>query len=107
MFGVINSIVRSSASARESVLSYFAHILRLNEKRAQMQVDPQTVACEGFMHNLAAILLNLCDPFMDVKASKVKKKPRKKRDRNFMGIIYILNLSGRVTFLMSVCTFIY
>lgn len=71
MFGVINNIIRSGPAAREAVLSYFAHILRLNEKRAQMQVDPQTVASEGFMQNIAVILLNFCDPFMDVKASKV------------------------------------
>ncbi|KAI8149698.1 ubiquitin elongating factor core-domain-containing protein [Fennellomyces sp. T-0311] len=73
MFGVINNIVRSSPASRESVLAYFAHILRLNEKRAQMQVDPQTVASEGFMHNITAVLLDLCDPFMDVKASKIDK----------------------------------
>lgn len=71
MFGVINNIVRSSPQAREAVLSYFAHILQLNVKRAQMQVDPLTVASEGFMHNIAAILLSFCEPFMDVKASKV------------------------------------
>ncbi|KAI9269014.1 ubiquitin elongating factor core-domain-containing protein [Phascolomyces articulosus] len=73
MFGIINSIIRSNPVARESVLAYFAHILRLNVKRAQIQVDPQTVASEGFMHNIAAILLELCNPFMDVKASKIDK----------------------------------
>ncbi|CDH50642.1 ubiquitin conjugation factor e4 [Lichtheimia corymbifera JMRC:FSU:9682] len=73
MFGVINNIVRSSPQAREAVLSYFAHILQLNVKRAQMQVDPLTVASEGFMHNIAAILLSFCEPFMDVKASKIDK----------------------------------
>lgn len=75
MFGVINNIVRSSPQAREAVLSYFAHILQLNVKRAQMQVDPLTVASEGFMHNIAAILLSFCEPFMDVKASKVECLP--------------------------------
>ena len=82
MFTIINNIVRSGPAARESVLAYFAHILRLNEKRAQMQVDPQTVASEGFMHNIAAVLLDLCDPFMDVKASKVYIKVVKERMRN-------------------------
>lgn len=72
MFGIINNIVRSSPQAREAILSYFAHILQLNVKRAQMQVDPLTVASEGFMHNIAAILLSFCEPFMDVKASKVR-----------------------------------
>lgn len=74
MFGVINNIIRSGPAAREAVLSYFAHILHLNEKRAQMQVDPQTVASEGFMQNIAVILLKFCDPFLDVKASKVDNR---------------------------------
>lgn len=73
MFGITNAIVRSSPAARDALLAYFAHILRLNAKRAQMQVDPQTVASEGFMHNISAVLLDLCDPFMDVKATKIDK----------------------------------
>ncbi|KAI8381300.1 ubiquitin elongating factor core-domain-containing protein [Radiomyces spectabilis] len=73
LFGMTNNIVRSSPKAREHMLSYFAHILRLNDKRAQMQVDPTTVASDGFMHNITAVLLDFCEPFLDVRASKIDK----------------------------------
>lgn len=73
MFNISNSIVRSNAQARDKLLDYFGHIIKLNEKRAQMQVDVQQVSSDGFMHNIAAVLLMFCDPFMDVRASKIDK----------------------------------
>lgn len=73
MFGICNSIVRANPTARNTLLDYFSHIIRLNEKRAQMQVDPQTVSSDGFMHNIAAVMLQFCDPFMDIRASKIDK----------------------------------
>ncbi|KAG0172642.1 hypothetical protein DFQ30_009975 [Apophysomyces sp. BC1015] len=73
IFSVCNSIVRANATARESLLAYFTHIIRLNEKRAQMQVDIESVATEGFMHNISVILLTFCDPFLDIRASKIDK----------------------------------
>ncbi|KAL0082191.1 ubiquitin elongating factor core-domain-containing protein [Phycomyces blakesleeanus] len=73
LFGISSSIVRASTTSREGLLVYFSHIIRLNQKRAQIQVDPQTVATDGFMHNLAAIMLAFSDPFLDVGASKVDK----------------------------------
>ncbi|KAI9321206.1 ubiquitin elongating factor core-domain-containing protein [Dichotomocladium elegans] len=73
MFGVLNNIVRSSPEARKSTLAYFGHVLRLNVKRGQMQVDPQTVSSEGFMQNISAILISFSGPFLDVKASKIDK----------------------------------
>lgn len=36
-----------------------------------MQVDPRTVATGGFMRNVCAVLLNFCEPFLDIRASKV------------------------------------
>ncbi|KAI8084119.1 ubiquitin elongating factor core-domain-containing protein [Gilbertella persicaria] len=73
MFGICNSIVRADAGSRNQLLSYFGHIIKLNEKRAQMQVDTQTVSSDGFMQNIAAVLLTFCDPFLDVRASKIDK----------------------------------
>ncbi|KAI9019583.1 ubiquitin elongating factor core-domain-containing protein [Phycomyces nitens] len=73
LFSVSSCLVRASATSREGLLAYFSHVLRLNQKRAQIQVDPQTVATDGFMHNVAAIMLTFCDPFLDVGASKVDK----------------------------------
>lgn len=73
MFAICNSIVRASPVSRNQLLDYFAHTIRLNEKRAQMQVDTQAVSSDGFMHNIAAILLMFCDPFLDIRASKIDK----------------------------------
>ncbi|KAI8982485.1 ubiquitin elongating factor core-domain-containing protein [Mycotypha africana] len=73
MFSICNSIVRSDPTARNRLLNYFSHIISLNEKRAQIQVDPDTVSSDGFMHNTAAVLLQFCDPFLDIKASKIDK----------------------------------
>jgi ubiquitin conjugation factor E4 B len=73
MFGISNSIVRASTEARNRLLEYFGHVIKLNEKRAQMQVDIQTVSSDGFMHNIAAVLLMFCDPFLDVRATKIDK----------------------------------
>jgi ubiquitin conjugation factor E4 B len=73
MFGISNSIVRANADARNRLLQYFGHVIKLNEKRAQMQVDIQTVSSDGFMHNIAAVLLMFCDPFLDIRASKIDK----------------------------------
>ncbi|KAI8332411.1 ubiquitin elongating factor core-domain-containing protein [Chlamydoabsidia padenii] len=73
LFTICNSIIRSGAEPREHLLAYFAHILKLNEKRAQMQVDPRTVASGGFMRNVCATLLNFCEPFLDIRASKIDK----------------------------------
>ncbi|CAO3618750.1 unnamed protein product [Cunninghamella echinulata] len=73
LFAICNSIVRSGTSSRDKLLTYFGHIIKLNEKRAQMQVDPRTVASEGFMHNITAILLLFCEPFMDIRATKIDK----------------------------------
>lgn len=73
MFGICNSVIRADPSARDQLLEYFAHIIRLNEKRAQMQVDTATVSSDGFMHNIAAVLLMFCNPFLDIRASKIDK----------------------------------
>ncbi|KAI7901309.1 ubiquitin elongating factor core-domain-containing protein [Cokeromyces recurvatus] len=73
MFSICNSIVRANAESRNQLLEYFGHIVRLNEKRAQIQVDPQTISSDGFMHNIAAVLLAFCDPFLDIRASKIDK----------------------------------
>ena len=36
-----------------------------------MQVDPTTVASDGFMINIQSILLSFAEPFMDATYSKV------------------------------------
>ncbi|CAG8708529.1 9385_t:CDS:10, partial [Acaulospora morrowiae] len=58
---------------KEGVLGYFATVIKLNEKRAQIQVDPLQVGTDGFLMNLTKVLLTLADPFMDVHCSKIDR----------------------------------
>ncbi|CAG8676292.1 43969_t:CDS:10 [Gigaspora margarita] len=73
VFKIFNNIVRSSPSAREAVLSYFAEAIKLNERRAQMQVDPFQVGSDGFLMNLTSVLLYFADPIMDMRNPKIDR----------------------------------
>ncbi|CAG8442490.1 7451_t:CDS:10 [Scutellospora calospora] len=73
IFKIFNNIVRSSPSAREAVLGYFAEVIRLNERRAQMQVDPTQVGTDGFLTNLTSVLLHFADPIMDLRNPKIDR----------------------------------
>lgn len=73
LFGIYNSIVRADPSAREGTLDFLALVIRLNEKRAGMQVDYRAVSSDGYMTNLLFVLLKLFEPVMDVSFSKLDK----------------------------------
>jgi ubiquitin conjugation factor E4 B len=76
LFNVFNTFVRAGPGPRESVLSYFAQVLKLNVRRSGSHVDPVTVASDSFMLNLQAVLLRFAEPFMDAKYSKVRSSPK-------------------------------
>ncbi|CAG8448174.1 2139_t:CDS:10, partial [Ambispora gerdemannii] len=74
LFQIFNNIVRSpSPKAREAVLSYWATIIKVNEKRAQMQVDPAIVGTDGFLLNMTTILIKFASPFIDINYSKIDR----------------------------------
>ncbi|KZS93704.1 hypothetical protein SISNIDRAFT_474241 [Sistotremastrum niveocremeum HHB9708] len=73
LFQLFNSIVRASPESRESVLEYFSKVISLNVKRRGLQVDFATVASDGFMVNLQAVLLQFAEPFIDSKFSKLDR----------------------------------
>ncbi|GAA5905285.1 hypothetical protein JCM6882_003736 [Rhodosporidiobolus microsporus] len=73
LFRIHDLIIRSSPTARTSLLSYLARVAALNHKRAAMRVDPATVSSEAFIGNLHAVLLRLCEPFMDAGFTKIDK----------------------------------
>ncbi|CAE6526367.1 unnamed protein product [Rhizoctonia solani] len=73
LFLVFNAIVRASGDARERVLKYFSTVLNINVKRAGAHVDPTTVASDGFMINLQAVLLRFAEPFLDARYSKIDR----------------------------------
>ncbi|KAI5989101.1 ubiquitin elongating factor core-domain-containing protein [Pisolithus albus] len=73
LFSIFNTLVRASPEAKEAVLEYFATVVRLNVKRAGMQVEPDTVASDSFMINLHSVLLQFAEPFMDARYSKMNR----------------------------------
>ncbi|KAG2153094.1 ubiquitin elongating factor core-domain-containing protein [Suillus bovinus] len=73
LFQIFNTLVRTSLEARERVLEYFATVVRLNVKRAGMQVEPDTVASDSFMVNLQSVLLRFAEPFMDARYTKIDR----------------------------------
>ncbi|KMK54478.1 ubiquitin fusion degradation protein UfdB [Aspergillus fumigatus Z5] len=73
LFDVVNHIIRANKEARDRVLDWFAAALNINHKRRAMQVDPTTVASDGFMFNLTTCLDKLCEPFMDATFTKIDR----------------------------------
>lgn len=73
LFKVYNSLIRASPGSREGLLDYIAAVVQRNVKRSGMRVDPKTVASDGFMVNLQAILLRLFEPVLDVTYSKLDR----------------------------------
>lgn len=73
LFDITNTLVRSSETARERILDWFAHVINSNHKRRAMRVDMSTVSSDGFMVNINTILDQLCEPFMDASFSKIDR----------------------------------
>ncbi|CAN0924331.1 Probable ubiquitin conjugation factor E4 [Linum grandiflorum] len=62
-----------NAENREHVLQYLAEVINRNASRSHIQVDPATCASSGMFVNLSAVMLRLCEPFLDTNCSKVDK----------------------------------
>ena len=74
LHALVRGAVVADAAARESVMQFISEVIVKNEKRAQMQVDRMQVASAGFMTNLVAVCLRLCEPFLqnNVREEKLK-----------------------------------
>ncbi|KAL2552266.1 putative ubiquitin conjugation factor E4 [Forsythia ovata] len=62
-----------NTNTRENVLEYLAEVINRNSSRAQLQVDPLSSASSGMFVNLSAVMLRLCEPFLDANMSKKDK----------------------------------
>ncbi|KAI3960488.1 hypothetical protein MKW98_002987 [Papaver atlanticum] len=62
-----------NSDTRKCVLSYLAEVIKKNATRAHMQVDPVTCASSGSFVNLSAVMLRLCEPFLDASLTKRDK----------------------------------
>ncbi|XAR71279.1 Ubiquitin--protein ligase [Bertholletia excelsa] len=62
-----------NAETRESVLEYLGEVINKNASRAHIQVDPISCASSGMFVNLSAVMLRLCEPFLDANLTKKDK----------------------------------
>ncbi|GJN12753.1 hypothetical protein PR202_ga31060 [Eleusine coracana subsp. coracana] len=66
-------ILLKNLDTREKVLQYIAELINKNAARSGMQVDPLKCASSGMFVNLSAVMLRLCEPFLDNMESKKNK----------------------------------
>ncbi|XP_063931490.1 ubiquitin conjugation factor E4 B-like isoform X2 [Zophobas morio] len=60
---------------REPFLNYISHVFSVNSKRRQMRSSSLAPpSSDGFLINLASILLRLCEPFMNPNTAKFFEK---------------------------------
>ncbi|OWM64547.1 hypothetical protein CDL15_Pgr020514 [Punica granatum] len=62
-----------NTETRENVLEYLAEVINKNASRAHIQVDPLSCASSGMFVNLSAVMLRLCEPFLDANLTKRDK----------------------------------
>ncbi|XP_010904932.1 probable ubiquitin conjugation factor E4 [Elaeis guineensis] len=62
-----------NVDTREKVLEYLAEVIKKNSARSRMQVDPISCASSGMFVNLSAVMLRLCEPFLDASTTKRDK----------------------------------
>ncbi|KAF8541369.1 ubiquitin elongating factor core-domain-containing protein [Trichophaea hybrida] len=70
---IVTALCRTSDQVRSRVLEFFAKAINANKKRVAINVDHTTVASDGFMINMTAVLSRLCEPFMDASFSKIDR----------------------------------
>ncbi|KAL8471662.1 hypothetical protein ACS0TY_029065 [Phlomoides rotata] len=66
-------VLLKNTITRENVLEYLGEVINKNSSRAQIQVDPLSCASSGMFVNLSAIMIRLCEPFLDASLSKRDK----------------------------------
>jgi ubiquitin conjugation factor E4 B len=71
LYRIVQFIVKSGNVGRRGVLDWFSAALGTNIKRKALQVDPATVATDGFMYNVVSVLNRFASPFVDIQATKV------------------------------------
>ncbi|PIM99956.1 Ubiquitin fusion degradation protein-2 [Handroanthus impetiginosus] len=62
-----------NTNTRENVLEYLAEVINRNASRGHLQVDPLSCASSGMFVNLSAVMLCLCEPFLDANLTKRDK----------------------------------
>ncbi|XP_024033127.1 probable ubiquitin conjugation factor E4 [Morus notabilis] len=66
-------VLLKNQDTRQNVLEFFAEVINKNSSRAHIQVDPMSCASSGMFVNLSAVMLRLCEPFLDANLTKKDK----------------------------------
>ncbi|EFH49981.1 U-box domain-containing protein [Arabidopsis lyrata subsp. lyrata] len=66
-------ILLKSTDTRECVLQFLAEVINANAARGHIQVDAVSCASSGMFVNLSAVMLRLCEPFLDPHLTKRDK----------------------------------
>ncbi|GMN42163.1 hypothetical protein TIFTF001_011375 [Ficus carica] len=66
-------VLLKNQDTRQNVLEFFAEVINKNSSRAHIQVDPMSCASSGMFVNLSAVMLRLCEPFLDANLTKRDK----------------------------------
>lgn len=72
-FSAFHSILRAGGAAKNGVLQWVGEALAMNAGAEATRPDPMRVSSDGFLLNLAMLLLNLAKPFVEdpAKAAKI------------------------------------
>lgn len=70
---IMMALLRNSET-RDAALSWLAAAIRTNQERAKMRPDVKKSATDGFMINIVAVMLRMCEPFMDPASGKAWSK---------------------------------
>ncbi|GAM16890.1 hypothetical protein SAMD00019534_000650 [Acytostelium subglobosum LB1] len=76
---LVRSLLKSSPEAKEAFLVWICSAIDKNFGRTKLNVDAATTASDGFALNLCAVMILLCEAFVDVTFSKVSSV-----DTNFL-----------------------
>uniref|UniRef100_A0A1D1Y3H5 Putative ubiquitin conjugation factor E4 n=1 Tax=Anthurium amnicola TaxID=1678845 RepID=A0A1D1Y3H5_9ARAE len=69
---VLRTLLKN-VDTREAVLEYLAEMINKNISRSRIQVDPLSCASSGTFVTLGAVMLRLCEPFLDSTSLKRNK----------------------------------
>ena len=78
MSGLDDEALCHVQDTREGMLTWLALALQSNAERGKMQMDPRKAANHSFFISLNAVLLKLCEPFLEPLSGKAwgKVDPR-------------------------------
>ncbi|KAG2383559.1 hypothetical protein C9374_004230 [Naegleria lovaniensis] len=71
LHGIIMNLLKPKET-RDKTIEWLMLTLDTNASRAKLQSDPYSIASEGFMTNMGAVLLKLCEPFLKIEPNKIQ-----------------------------------